>query len=217
MLSTTPFPSDSSTLLLQGEAGQLDVGVTLPKIPNTENVIIICHPHPLYGGSMDNKVVSTLVRTFRELDFCTVRFNFRGVGHSEGEHDQGLGEARDLELILNWVVQALPDANVLLAGFSFGSYVAYRVAATSQHKENIQQLLLVAPPVQYPEFSSLPEPTMPVLVVQGEADEVVEPDKVFAWVKQTLPEATLLRMPDTSHFFHGKLIELKRLLIQDFS
>lgn len=217
MSSTIPFPQISSTLFLEGDAGQLELGVTLPKIAQIKNVILICHPHPLYGGTMDNKVVSTLVRTFTELEFCTVRFNFRGVGHSAGEHDKGIGEAHDLDLILAWVLQAMPDVNLFLAGFSFGSYVAYRIAGSSEHKDKIQKLILVAPPVQYPEFSSLPIPTVPILVVQGEADEVVEPDKVFAWVKQTLPRAALLSMPDTSHFFHGKLVELKHLLIQELS
>ena len=217
MTMTTSFPTQSSTVLLQGEAGQLEVAVTLPKVAAIHKVILICHPHPLYGGTMDNKVVSTLVRSFDELDYATVRFNFRGVGRSEGLHDQGHGEAQDLELILNWILQAMPDANVVLAGFSFGSYVAYQVAASCQWSATIQRLLLVAPPVQYPGFSSITPPVMPIVVVQGEADEVVEPDKVFAWVEHTLPEASVLRMADTSHFFHGKLIELKRLLIQEFS
>lgn len=211
------LPTQSTTFTLPGEAGAIEVAVTVPKNKNTNKVIIICHPHPLYGGTMENKVVTTLVRTFVELDFYCLRFNFRGVGQSAGEHDKGIGEANDLAVIIEWLFSQRPDAHCFLAGFSFGAYVAYRVAGQEDYAAHIQQLLLVAPPVQYPEFATLPIPPVPSMVLQGEADEVVQPEDVFAWVNAKLPKAQLIRFSDTSHFFHGKLVDLKKVLIQEFA
>jgi alpha/beta superfamily hydrolase len=213
MQQTVDFPTEKKSLALQGAAGQIELAITVPNSLPVNKVIVICHPHPLYGGTMDNKVITTLMRTFDGLGYATVRFNFRGVGHSEGEHDKGIGEALDLISILDWVSASLPDASISLAGFSFGSYVAYRVATTSDYRERLAQLILIAPPVQYPEFADLPEPNMPWLVVQGEADEVVDASAVFTWLAQFSHKPRIIRMPETSHFFHGKLVDLKQHII----
>jgi alpha/beta superfamily hydrolase len=208
------FPSGKATFLFPGLAGNLEVATTCPADSVPQVVAIICHPHPLQGGTMHNKVVTTLVRTFISMGCATLRFNFRGVGQSEGEHAAGLGEAQDLISILEWVQTVFPAAKIILAGFSFGSYVAYRVATQSDVAAKIHQLVLIAPPAIYPEFAQLPEPTMPWWVVQGESDEVIPPEAVFTWLAGFKHQATLIRMPETSHFFHGKLIDLKQRLLE---
>jgi len=216
MANPTTFPKGKVTFLLPGAAGDIEVASTALASTQGNKVIVICHPHPLYGGTMENKVATTLVRTFSELGFNTVRFNFRGVGASTGEHDAGIGEADDLLTVFDWISRVLPKVELWLAGFSFGAYVAYRVATSSQYQNKIKQLLLIAPPIQYPEFNILPAPTMPWTIVQGEEDEVVVPQAVFAWLDGITPPARLFRMPTASHFFHGKLVDLKHLLTEAF-
>lgn len=216
MSAPTNFPITNHKFSLPGAAGAIEVATTPAKNVSQE-VMVICHPHPLYGGTMENKVVTTVVRAAAAVEMATVRFNFRGVGQSEGEHDKGLGEAEDLLTVLAWLESVLPGAKLLLAGFSFGSYVAYRVATLTLYKDKLEKLILIAPPVQYPEFSALPEPQLPWVVLQGEADEVVEPEAVFTWLSQFKHVAELIRFPATSHFFHGKLVALKQALIRVLS
>lgn len=210
------FPDTKAHFLLDGVAGHIEVATTSVQIASANKVIIICHPHPLQGGSMQNKVVTTLVRVFTAIEFNTVRFNFRGVGASTGEHAAGMGEAKDLLTVIAWVKTTLPQAALYLAGFSFGAYVAYRVATTSDCKHQLQHLLLVAPPVQYPAWQTLPEPLIPWTVVQGGNDEVVEPQMVFAWLNDKQHAARLISLPTSGHFFHGKLMELKTKLMTAF-
>jgi len=157
---------------------------------------------------MTNKVVTTLERSLLDLGLATVRFNFRGVGQSEGVHDFGNGESDDLVVIAEWARAQHPGAVLWLAGFSFGSYVALRATARLQPA----QLILVAPPVGRQDFSGIAAPACPWLIVQGEADEVVDPAAVFAWAATLQPPPTLVRMPDTSHFFHRRLIELRSIV-----
>ena len=218
MLTIEPvnFPDREAHFLLRGVAGNIELSTTSVQPAGSNKVIVICHPHPLHGGTMQNKVVTTLARVFGEMGFSTVRFNFRGVGASSGEHAAGIGETEDLLTVLDWIARTCPQGRLYLAGFSFGAYVAYRVATTSDYKNKLQHLLLVAPPVQYPEFQQLSEPKVPWTVVQGEADEVVEPQQVFAWLNDTQHRARLIALPATGHFFHGKLIELKNKLAKAF-
>jgi uncharacterized protein len=215
-VSKNKFPVGSANFTLPGEAGDIQIRTFSAK-PQTLKTIVICHPHPLHGGTMDNKVVTTMVRSFHQLDFNVVCFNFRGVGLSQGEHAQGIGETADLLTVVDWLFEVLPEAELYLAGFSFGSYVAYRAATISRHKDRIVKLLLIAPPATYPEFSELPEPEMPWVVVQGEADEIIDPDKVFAWLESRTSKPIVIRMPETSHFFHRKLVDLKNHLLEVFS
>jgi hypothetical protein len=166
---------------------------------------ILCHPHPLQGGTMQNKVVTTLERSLRELGLATVRFNFRGVGASEGSFDDGVGETEDLAAIAQWVRRVHPGDALWLAGFSFGSYVALRGAK----RLGAAQLIQIAPPASRWAFGEVEAPGCPWLVVQGEADEVVEPAAVYAWIDSLPTPPQLIRMPDTSHFFHRRLLELR--------
>jgi alpha/beta superfamily hydrolase len=168
-------------------------------------VAVICHPHPLHGGSMHNKVVTMIARALRELGLATVVFNFRGVGASAGEYDDGHGETEDLVAVATWAQQARPDSALWLAGFSFGSYVAARAAA----RLPVRQMISVAPPVSRWDFAGLASPLCPWLVIQGETDEIVDPQAVYAWVAAQPEPPTLTRMPDTGHFFHRRLMDLR--------
>lgn len=201
-----PFPAGSATLALDGPAGVLDVAVDPAEDPPVPVVAIVCHPLPTEGGTMHNKVVTMAARSLRECGIATVRFNFRGAGTSEGSFDHGDGETEDLKAVVAWVRAQRPDAALWLAGFSFGSYVALR-AAPSLHPA---LMLSIAPPVGRSwDFTTIAPPNCPWIVIQGEADEIVDPQAVYAWIA-TLPERPeLVRMPDTSHFFHRKLMDLR--------
>lgn len=170
---------------------------------------IICHPHPLYGGTMHNKVVDYLSRTLNELGVGTVRFNFRGVEQSEGEYAQGAGETEDLRAVLNWARKQRPGHPLWLAGFSFGAYVALNVA----REFPLAQLITVAPPVNFFDFSGIAAPDCPWILVQGEADEIVPSQTVFDWARNQSPAPEIIRIPGVGHFFHGYLNQLREQLI----
>lgn len=190
--------------LLTTSIGDIEVAVT--ENEGATKTAIICHPHSLFGGTMNNKVVTTLARTFGDLGLRSVRFNFRGVGRSAGSFDNGIGETDDLLAVVNWVKETYPNDKIWLAGFSFGSYVAARAAAHVVP----EQLVSVAPPVVNFDFAHLPQITCPWLIVQGENDEVVSPQAVYDWYDTLNPKPVLIRMPGCSHFFHGQLMELRR-------
>ena len=201
------FPDQSGPVQLAGPAGLLELAVELPEadVPALPVVAVVCHPLPTEGGSMHNKVVTMVARALRELGAATVRFNFRGTGHSEGQFDEGRGEADDLRAVVAWVRAQRPRQQLWLAGFSFGAYVSLRVA------EELKPALLIsiAPPAGRWDFASIAQPTMPWLVVQGDNDEVVDPQAVYGWLEKSKAQAELVRMPDTGHFFHRKLIDLR--------
>lgn len=171
----------------------------------------MCHPLPTHGGTMDNKVVYTVQRALAELGFHTVRFNFRGVGASAGAFDNGIGESDDLAAVSQWLKARYPAINTFwLAGFSFGSFVAARMANTL----GAQQLISIAPPVKRFDFSTMTMPKCPWLVVMGDADEIVEPQAVFEWLDALQPSPEQIRMSDAGHFFHGRLVELRERLVE---
>jgi Predicted hydrolase of the alpha/beta superfamily len=200
------FPSQSATVLLDGPAGVLEVAVDRTECPPRPAVAVICHPLPTEGGTMHNKVVTMTARALRELGLDTVRFNFRGIGASEGVFDEGDGEADDLRAVADWVRAQRPEAALWVAGFSFGAYVALRTAELLQPAF----LLTIAPPVRRSwDFNALTLPTCPWLVIQGDADEVVDPQAVSDWIDAMPRPPQLVRMPDTSHFFHRKLMDLR--------
>jgi alpha/beta superfamily hydrolase len=207
--SPDSFPVAATDLVLAGPAGRLEATVDLPEAEHARaGVAILCHPHPLHGGTLRNKVVTMLDRSLRELGLATVRFNFRGVGASEGTFDDGDGEMQDLLAVAQWVQRVRPGDALWLAGFSFGSYVAAKAA---RHLP-VKQLILIAPPVQKYPIAALPHPPCPWLVVQGEDDDVVDPQAVFDWVAHTRDAPVLVRMPQTGHFFHRKLMDLRGAL-----
>ncbi len=201
------FPAADGTVLLLGPAGVLEVAVDTPEadVAAMPVVAIVCHPLPTEGGTMHNKVVTMAARALRELGATTVRFNFRGTGGSAGSYDEGIGEVDDLRAVAAWVRAGRPDAALWLAGFSFGAYVSLRAAKALSPAV----LLSIAPPAGRWDFDAIALPTMPWLVIQGDADEVVDPQAVVDWLAHSKARATLVRMPDTSHFFHRKLIDLR--------
>ena len=200
------FPSDSGPVLLHGPAGALSVAVDFSDCPLRVVTAVLCHPLSTEGGSMRNKVVTMAAQALRELGTTTVRFDFRGVGKSAGTFDDGIGEADDLRAVIGWARAQRSDDALWLVGFSFGAFVSLSIAADVQP----QLLISIAPPVGRSwDFDSIRTPTCPWLVIQGEADEVVEPGTVYRWVETRQPKPQLVRIPATTHFFHGRLIDLK--------
>ncbi|MEO7251324.1 MAG: alpha/beta fold hydrolase [Arenimonas sp.] len=200
------FPDASSSLLLPGPAGALEVVVDLPDpAQRRRGVAVLSHPNPPEGGTMHNKVVTMAARSLAELGITTVRFNFRGVGHSEGEFDNGRGEILDLLAVARWALAAHPEDALWLAGFSFGSWVALQAA----RQLPVQQMISIAPPVGLRDFTGVLPPPCPWLLIQGESDEIVSAAEVFAWAEKLSPAPTLVRMADTGHFFHRRLLDLR--------
>ncbi len=194
--------------MFPGTVGQIEAILTVTDHANPDYIAILGHPHSLQGGTMHNKVVTTLARTFKALQIASLRFNFRGVGESAGVYDEGIGESDDMLLLARQWLQELPEAKIIFAGFSFGSYVAYRAAAQCKHA----LLISVAPPVHHFDYTEFtPEPA-PWLVVQGDLDEVVSMSLAQDFAAQHRA-IELLTFTDTTHFFHGKLIPLKERLI----
>lgn len=206
MITTTT--KQETITLINGPAGQLEVSVAEPVSESRSAIGIVCHPHPLFGGTMDNKVVTTLTKIFQYLGLHTVRFNFRGVGRSAGQFDNGNGELEDLLAVLDWMQQQHPSREIWLAGFSFGAYVAAKAATQLP----INQLVTVAPAVQHFPMQNLPPIRCPWVLVQGEKDDVVPPQEVFAWAETRDPKPIILRFPEAGHFFHGQLGELRTRL-----
>jgi alpha/beta superfamily hydrolase len=202
----TPFPEATGSLTLPGPAGALEVCVDLPDPAEAcSGVVVVCHPHPLEGGTMHNKVVTMLARALRELGLTTVRFNFRGVGLSQGSYDNGRGETLDLLAVAQWAQQAHPERQLWLGGFSFGAWVSLLGARDLP----VAQLISIAPPAGRWDFSAVQAPTCPWLVVQGEADEIVAPKAVYDWLEKLGANPILVKMPDTGHFFHRRLMDLR--------
>ncbi len=211
-LSQLNFNSqNTATTLITSTAGNIEVLITRPKkLTESTPIAVISHPHPLYGGSMTNKVVYIIAKSFAELDAITVRFNFRGVGKSEGQYSDGIGEAEDLQALVNELKQWRPTAPIWLAGFSFGAYVTVRAQAVI----NAEKLLLVAPPVSMYSFDQLAEVNIPWIVIQGGQDEVIDAAAVKNWVSLRPNPPQFIWMEDAGHFFHGKLNEVKDALLK---
>ncbi len=196
-------------LFLDGPDGQLEA--LHLATPDAKGVALICHPHPLFAGTMQNKVVATLQRAARDAGYATLRFNFRGVGQSAGSYAEGRGEVDDALAVAHWLAEQHPGLPLTLMGFSFGSCVAGNAAERLEGEGvELAQLFMLAPPVERFDVD-LPE-RCPLTVIQPEADEVVTPERVYAWSAELSKPHELIRIPECSHFFHGKLIELKDLI-----
>jgi uncharacterized protein len=203
-----PKPPLVERLTLPGPAGALEAILETPAERAGEEpaaFAVLCHPHPLFGGTLDNKVVWTLARAFQQLGAPALRFNFRGVGRSEGSYDEGRGETQDLNAVIAWGRQRWPRAALWLGGFSFGGVVALRAAAGAR----ASRLVLVAPGITKIEVTGAPAPPCPWLVVQGDADEVVPPQSVLAWARGVAPAPEIRVLPGAGHFFHGRIHELR--------
>lgn len=177
---------------------------------------VFCHPHPLYQGTMNNKVVTTACKAWQNLGLPTLRFNFRGVGESMGTYDNGVGEKLDLEAVLTFLQKVFPKIQFFLGGFSFGSYIALQVAA-KVNPFPIRALLTIAPPVHHFTFDKTLLPSCPWVLIQGTNDTVAPYEKVLDWVnalKLKKTDLQFISMEGAEHFFHGRLIELNTI-IQD--
>ena len=193
-----------------GPAGSLDCAIDAPATA-PRGVAVVCHPHPLHGGTMDNKVVQTLARAFVQLGYTAVRFNFRGIGASQGTWDDGVGEVDDVLAVVH--AHRAAGQPLVMAGFSFGAAMASQAAArlTAAH-EAAERVVLVGPAVQ--NFAVAPVPA-DTLVIHGERDDVVALQSVFDWARpQSLPVTVL---PGAGHFFHGQLPVLKQIVVGAWS
>lgn len=209
MLDPDEFPTAAAEIFLSGPAGRLECLVDLPEAElQRAATAVICHPHPLHGGTMRNKVVTIIERSLRELGLATVRFNFRGVGESEGEFDEGRGELDDLMAVVEWVQRTRPSDDLWLAGFSFGAYISLKASQNLP----VQQMITIAPPVERYGFETLLPPNAPWLVVQGDEDDVVSADAVQKWADGLDQPPKLIIMEGASHFFHRRLMDLRGLI-----
>jgi alpha/beta superfamily hydrolase len=201
-----PRPAASEhPLLLKGPAGVLEARLDIPARTDHSAVAVVCHPHPLYGGSLDNKVTATLARSFNERGIPVLRFNFRGVGASAGGHADGVGETEDLLAVIREAGRLFPGRALWLAGFSFGAYVALRAL---QHVE-AAHLITVAPPVHLYDCADLAAPHCPWLLIQGRNDEVVSCKEVMRWVSRCYPAPRAVYLDGVGHYFHGRLSTLR--------
>jgi alpha/beta superfamily hydrolase len=193
-------------VILQGPAGTLQCAVDEPA-GAPRGLALVCHPHPLHGGTQDNKVVQTLARALVQLGWRAVRFNFRGVGASQGAWDEGRGEVDDALAVLQGFRE--PGQPLVLAGFSFGAYVASQVALRLTGDAAPERIILVGPAVQNFAVAPVPQDS---LVIHGEADEIVSLSSVLDWARPHTIAVTVV--PGAGHFFHGQLPLLKSLVLR---
>ena len=195
-------PASLQKFSIDGPAGKLEVAVNEPDAAR-RGIAVVAHPHPLYGGTLDNKVVQTLAKAFVALGYCALRLNFRGVGASDGVFDEGRGELEDFLALVDYGQRTYGTGEIAVGGFSFGGFVAASAAAQLAPRH----LVLAAPAVGRFPVGNVPENT---LVVHGEEDDVVPLKDVFDWARPQMLPVTVF--PGTGHFFHGNLITLQRVV-----
>ena len=202
-------------LTLAGPAGGLESLIETPvsgEDSHAEQVAafaVVCHPHPQFGGTLDNKVVHTLARAFNQLGAPAIRFNFRGVGTSAGSYDDGRGEIQDALAVIAWGRERWPGAALWLGGFSFGGSVAVWAAGEAAPA----RLVAVAPGITTIDVTGAVPPACPWLIVQGDADEVVPPQVVLAWSRTLVPAPEVAVLPGAGHFFHGRINDLRETVL----
>jgi uncharacterized protein len=196
---------------IAGPAGELEALIETPgDMPEQPAAFaVVCHPHPLYGGTLDNKVVWTVARAFQEFQVPAIRFNFRGVGASKGSYDEGRGETLDTLAVIAYGRSRWPQAALWLGGFSFGGVTAVRAAGDAHPT----RLVAVAPGLTKIDISGAAPPACPWLIVQGDADEVVPADAVIDWAKGLEPAPTLAVIAGAGHFFHGRINDLRDTVV----
>jgi hypothetical protein len=192
-------------LQLRGLAGNLEALLEAPQETAVAGCAIVCHPHPLHGGTMQNKVAHTLARSFIKQGFIALRFNFRGVNESDGGFDEGRGELEDVFAAMDFLSNRYPDLPLWVSGFSFGAAMAVHAAA----ERRPAGLVSIAPAVSRFTRTLPRQPDCPWLILQGDQDELVDVDETIAWVNELDPGPELQIFEGTEHFFHGKLILLR--------
>ena len=211
-------------LLIDGPAGKLEVEALWqnedPKDPNTKKVALLCHPNPLFDGTMKNKVVTTMFNFARDQGMHVVRFNFRGAGKSTGEHDYAVGEVEDAIAVLQWITTQTSANQLWLGGLPFGGYITARVAEQILVTPHIWELtemelikvVLMAPSVENNDASDVILPTKKTIQIYGDADRVIKPELMKKFAEDKQISSYVLK--DAGHFFHGRLTEIKSLLEQ---
>ena len=210
MVPVTELPAagQSLSLLLPGAAGAIEVMLSAPR-ETASGFAVICHPHPLFGGAMSNKVVYTLAAAALDCGLHALRFNFRGVGKSAGMHDHGTGETTDTVFLAQWARGQLAGSRIVLAGFSFGAHVSLRAAAQVEPP----LLVSIAPPFgKYASEAPGQRPAGTWLAVHGRDDEVVDYEETMAALKRYVPPPEIVSMDGVGHFFHGRLTELRQIV-----
>lgn len=208
------LPALGQVSSIAGPEGDLEIAFQEAESADANKIVLICHPHPQHGGTMDNKVVTTLARTYSKLGWHSLRFNFRGVGKSAGSYGEFIGEIEDAKAIFAFLRNGFPDAVIALAGFSFGSAVAANVALGAT---DIAHLLLVAPPVGKYDLDYPNKFSCPTLVIQGGIDDIVDLEKTRNWADSVSGKFIYCELAESGHFFHGKLTELADTLTENFS
>lgn len=213
MTITRMHPS-TETLTISGPAGVLESIIDLPPDSSASSgreprAVIICHPHPLHGGMMTNKVVHMLAKAFNDFGITAVRFNYRGVGASAGRYDEGVGETDDALAVMDWAARRWPGVRLWLGGFSFGGGVAIRAASARR----IEGLVTVAPAVREVSVPTGNALRVPWLLVQGDQDELVNAQDVQAWAASLPAPPQIALLPGVGHFFHGRLTELRTVVL----
>ncbi|HUL17955.1 MAG TPA: alpha/beta fold hydrolase [Steroidobacteraceae bacterium] len=205
-------PPRAERVTLPGPAGGLEALIETPAdaAAAPRAFAVVCHPHPLHGGTLDNKVVYTVARALQQLGAPAIRFNFRGVGASAGTYDGGHGESEDALAVIAWGRARWPDAALWLGGFSFGGAVAFLAAAAARPA----RLVLVAPGVTKINVTHTPPPACPWLVIQGDADDVVPADFVLSWAHGIVPAPETAILAGAGHFFHGRIHELRDAVLR---
>lgn len=205
--------SQTERLTLTGGAGVIEALLDPAQLVDGQRpkgVAIIAHPHPLFAGTMDNKVVQTLARAFVQCGYTAVRFNFRGVGASTGEYDAGKGELEDLLAVIR---QVAPEGPIALAGFSFGAFVTSHALAALWDEGRVAKAVLVGTAASRFEVAPVPAAAHDsTLVIHGEADDTVELSAVMDWARPQILPVTVI--PQVGHFFHGQLPLLKSLVVR---
>jgi len=209
----------NETERVSGPVGQLDVA--LSRVEGATSMVLVCHPHPLFGGTMDNKVVTTVAQAFTRLGHSAIRFNYRGVGGSEGQFDDSQGEVADALAVARYAIGELGIDQIYLAGFSFGAYIAAKAALVLESEGlKVSGLLMVAPSILNSPFEQITPLRLsqgqPVVVVMGDADEVVPFEEVEAWVLGHGHQFEWQPMAGVSHFFHRNLVPLREAIMSAF-
>lgn len=191
--------------MIHGPAGELEALLETPQDSETAGLAVVCHPHPMHGGTMQNKVAHTLARSFVGVGISALRFNFRGVGKSEGGFDNGVGEVGDVLAAVEWMREDAPELPLWLAGFSFGAGMSIRAAADCYP----DGLISIAPAASRFVGDLDRQPDCPWLIVHGDQDELVDVEETIDWINELEPGPELEVFAETDHFFHGKLVSLR--------
>ncbi len=191
--------------MLNGPAGRLESILDMPAVEEIRGCAVICHPHPQHGGAMHNKVAHTLARAFVSREMAALRFNFRGVGKSDGRYDDAIGELQDALAAASWLRQCFDGLPLWFGGFSFGAAIAIRAAAES----GASGLVSIAPAVARFASDMSAKPACPWLIVQGDKDQLINVNETIEWVNSLGPGPVLQVFENTEHYFHGRLAQLR--------